>query len=539
VIGAIALVAGLCLAAWTFTTVAAQELPPDQACILCHAGADEVYTFPSGETMPVGVQLDTLEQSVHGDHAAADVYCTDCHVNPTKYRYPHLPNPAQTVAEFGALTSQNCETCHTPLELHNPGHLQAADNPNLPACADCHGGHDVQPVDHLPSSTVAFCQSCHQTYADPHVGEVHAELVANMTPNQDCLVCHGEVEQTEDEKCKTCHSMLTGDMVLSSGEAVNLYVDPNHIVASVHGERIVDGVQYGALQCTDCHEDQGRYGFPHAPLTEETQRELTIDMERACQSCHQDIYDQQQAGVHHAAVVEGQPEAAACSDCHGNHLILDPSEPRAAISDTCGKCHSTINEQYAHSVHGAALLGEDNPDVPVCTDCHGVHDIESPQTAEFRVNSPTLCAGCHADEEMMAKYGISTDVFDTYVADFHGTTATLFEQTDPSQEVNAAVCYDCHGVHNILPATDENSQVLKQNLLTTCQQCHPNANENFPASWMSHFPPSLEHYPVVYLVDLFYTLLIPGLVGGFLLFIGTDVVRRVVDRRQSRKQDKA
>jgi hypothetical protein len=112
---------------------------------------------------------------------------------------------------------------------------------------------------------------------------------------------------------------------------------------------------------------------------------------------------------------------------------------------------------------------------------------------------------------------------------------TLFERTTPDLPTNSAVCYDCHGVHNILPATDENSQVLKENLLATCRQCHPDASTNFPDAWMSHFRPSLEHYPVVYFVDLFYQILIPTLVGGFVLFIATDVARRGWDRRSRRR----
>ena len=49
----------------------------------------------------------------------------------------------------------------------------------------------------------------------------------------------------------------------------------------------------------------------------------------------------------------------------------------------------------------------------------------------------------------MQKYGISTEVFNTYVADFHGTTVTLFERQHPDQPTNKAVCTDCHGVHDI------------------------------------------------------------------------------------------
>ena len=241
--------------------------------------------------------------------------------------------------------------------------------------------------------------------------------------------------------------------------------------------------------------------------------------------------------MHGQALAEGNLNAPTCVDCHGNHTIDVPGEPREKVSVTCKQCHSTINEQYANSVHGAALLGEHNPDVPVCTDCHGVHNIPDPRTAEFRVASPQMCGDCHADDEMMAKYGISTEVFDTYVADFHGTTVELFERQSPHEETNKAVCYDCHGIHNILPANDEHSQIIQENLLTTCRQCHPDATANFPAAWTSHFQPSLQHNPLVYLVNLFYWIVIPVTIGGFLLFIGSDVYRMGRERRQRNQQE--
>ena len=136
----------------------------------------------------------------------------------------------------------------------------------------------------------------------------------------------------------------------------------------------------------------------------------------------------------------------------------------------------------------------------------------------------------------MTKYNISTDVFDTYVADFHGTTVELFDKQAPWQETNKAVCYDCHGVHNILPASNEHSQVIRENLVTTCQKCHPDASASFPDAWTSHFKPSLQHNPLVYLVNLFYTVLIPGVLGGFALFIGSDLFRRFGDRRHKKQE---
>lgn len=530
---------GLCLAVlflfalWLLypTEVLANPPAPDSPCLGCHGDNEHSLSLPSGESISLDVDLAALTASAHGSGAAAAVYCTDCHRNETRYRYPHLPNPATTRDEYEAGIEESCQNCHESLATHNPGHLNALDKSNLPGCVDCHGqGHSVTPAEQLKADPVATCQGCHQSYDDPRVGEVHEELLLHFGPDQSCQTCHTDAPiYPADVRCRNCHLLLNGSASLASGEFVSLRVDPATIAGSVHGTSMAQH-GYTALRCTSCHRDEEQYTFPHAPLTVEDARGLSLAMDDLCQECHTEIAALEHDGVHEAALERGELAAASCADCHGSHNIQPPNEPRERVSETCGNCHSTINEVYADSVHGAALLGEHNPDVPVCIDCHGVHNITSPRTAEFRVTSPDMCGDCHADETMMAKYDISTNVFDTYVADFHGTTVQLFEKQTPWQETNKAVCYDCHGVHNILPATDEHSQVIKENLVVTCQQCHPDANANFPASWTSHFEPSPEHNPLVYYINLFYQILIPAVVGGFMLLIGSDVYRRVSDR---------
>ena len=506
-------------------------LPPDYACQGCHVGRTDELTFeltlPSGEKLALGADVDALGQSVHGQHLAEPLFCTDCHRGRTRYLYPHQPNPAQTRQEFAADVAKNCRNCHEPIEKHNPGHLMAFDNPNLPTCTDCHGGgHSLAPVE--AADPIGTCQRCHQTYADPKIDAVHQEVAANLQPGQTCQTCHTDAPiYPADVQCKACHGLLESEMTLASGDKISLHIDPEVVAGSVHGEQQIEEHQYTALLCTDCHRDQARYGFPHQPVTPPDARRFSIEMSNLCQECHQDIYDRQQDSTHAAALAEGKIEAATCADCHGSHAIQSPNEPREQISLTCAKCHSTINEEYADSIHGEALLGEHNPDVPVCIDCHGVHNIEDPTTALFRVRSPKLCANCHADEELMSQYDISTDVFNTYVADFHGTTVELFEKQSPDHETNKAVCYDCHGVHNILPANDEHSQIIKENLLETCRQCHPDATANFPEAWTSHFEPSPQNNPLIYFVNLFYAIVIPATIGGFVLFILTDIYRRL------------
>ena len=158
--------------------------------------------------------------------------------------------------------------------------------------------------------------------------------------------------------------------------------------------------------------------------------------------------------------------------------------------------------------------------MPTCIDCHGVHDIHDPRTAEFRLASPRLCADCHTDARKMAKYGLSTQVLRTYVADFHGSTVTLFQRRHPDQVTNKPVCYDCHGVHDIASKKDPKKGLqVKANLLQTCQKCHPDATTNFPDAWLSHYVPTRDRAPLVYWSRLAYQILIPGVVGGMVLFV--------------------
>ena len=85
---------------------------------------------------------------------------------------------------------------------------------------------------------------------------------------------------------------------------------------------------------------------------------------------------------------------------------------------------------------------------PDCVDCHNVHAICDPSLAKFRKSSVGICANCHTDSEVMQKYGLETNVLDTYMV-FHGTTITLLEDYDPDSLTNKPTCYDCHGIHEV------------------------------------------------------------------------------------------
>lgn len=332
-----------------------------------------------------------------------------------------------------------------------------------------------------------------------------------------------------NEVCLKCHGKPGQEMKLENGEVLELFVDPEDHAKSIHGEL--------GYACVQCHREVGDY--PHPPFLAADLRDATLKLNDACLFCHSYQAELNQDGVHARALDDGKREAAVCVDCHGSHTVQKIHDPKTGkvlpqtrqwIPLTCARCHSAIYEKYRNSVHGAALTDEGNPDVPTCIDCHGVHNIPDPTTNEFRLKSPDICAKCHTDPKIMNKYGISTQVLDTYVADFHGTTQLLFKQEFPDQAFNKPVCYDCHGIHDIARPDDPREGLqVRENLLKRCQVCHPNASSNFPDAWLSHYIPSPEKYPIVYYVDLFYKFLIPTVLGGMVVLVALDISKKARD----------
>ncbi|HVO09548.1 MAG TPA: cytochrome C [Vicinamibacteria bacterium] len=331
------------------------------------------------------------------------------------------------------------------------------------------------------------------------------------------------------QQCFDCHAQPGSSVAFKGGDSLDVTIDKAAWQASVHGK--------GGLSCTDCHGDIKDY--PHPESGDRSPRDLTLRLYTSCQQCHEEQFKKTLDSVHQRALAAGHKGAAVCSDCHDPHRqqkITDDQgkllpAARLHIPETCARCHAAIYDQYRHSVHGAALV-TGNPDVPTCIDCHGVHNISDPTTARFRLASPRMCADCHTDRRRMARYHLSTQVLRTYVADFHGSTVTLFQRTHPDQATNKPVCYDCHGIHDIASKNDPGKGLqVKANLLRTCRKCHPDAGTSFPDAWLSHYIPSPERTPAVYWAQAAYNVLIPGVVGGMVLFVGTDFVRRRLERR--------
>ena len=332
-------------------------------------------------------------------------------------------------------------------------------------------------------------------------------------------------EEFDNDQCLICHRVEGMVLPLDSGEELYLTIDPEGFATSVHGQM--------DFKCVDCHTNIS--GFPHPELSAVDRRSVSIMLTRACSECHVDQAESYSQGQHAEEFAQGNLNTALCVDCHSAHSVKDIRGSKVEIAKVCQACHSDIYDVYKNSVHGAALLEDDNYDVPTCSDCHDNHSNTGPSDPGYVLFSPQLCADCHADEELMGKYGVNTDVFETYISDFHGTTVQIFEQIAPDQETNKPVCIDCHGVHDIRSPEDAASTVMKENLLDTCQRCHPDATVEFDDSWLAHYKPDLEKHPIIYIVNVFYWIVIPATVGGMVFFIATDVGKTISKRLKRNK----
>ncbi len=358
-----------------------------------------------------------------------------------------------------------------------------------------------------------------------------------------------------DANCRMCHTDHNFRGRFKDGDIIDLYVDSGHFDNSVHGESGLECIachpqttsyphEAGGKQidCVVCHPEEG--GEPEKPgealivdLPYEDRRDMTITINNACRSCHKEEFKAATDSAHVKVLKAGNIYAPVCVDCHGSHDTTPPDQPRAKISRTCGACHRSVYTTYRFSVHGAALEEDSNPDVPTCVDCHGAHQVRGPRNPSFRDDSIAICGGCHADKKLMDKYGISTEVFQTYLSDFHGRSVNLYRLSDAQRQASEATCFDCHGIHNILPPDDPRSSIYPSNLQSTCQQCHEDANIRFPEAWLSHYIPTKEDTPILYFINTIYQfLLIPGVVGGFLFYIGLDTRKRWSEKRKRKRR---
>ena len=267
---------------------------------------------------------------------------------------------------------------------------------------------------------------------------------------------------------------------------------------------------HAVAACVDCHQDLSTLQeFPHPEKLAKV----------SCASCHDEIATQYHDSIHAWAKEKaGLKSAPTCADCHGTHDIVPKTDPlsrtsRASIPKTCGSCHEGVIERYNTSVHATALAAG-RADAPVCADCHTAHQIKRSDTPAWRLAAAAECGSCH------------TAVVDSFRRTFHGKVTEL-------GFTRVATCGDCHGGHEILPASHPASLVSKEKLVATCASCHQGANEQFVKYDPHPDPRSYDRSPLLWWINQFYTVLIAGCFGLFGLHSALWYWRERQEKRRS------
>jgi hypothetical protein len=283
----------------------------------------------------------------------------------------------------------------------------------------------------------------------------------------------------------------------------------------------------------ECHECHGSVAHHLLPVRDKNSPVFLDNQVVTCDACHRERLEDYRddlatyrESVHgHGLYSSGLQVVPACADCHGAHGIYRAADKRSTlhteqVAATCGKCHRFIAERLAESVHANGggpghLAAREAPGGkekrhPSCTSCHQGHDLADPESARFRLQLPNRCGNCHS--ELSQHYAMS----------MHGELTELGYGP-------GAKCSDCHGAHDILPASNPASRLSAVNRAETCMKCHANITANF-----LDFDPHADHTtpkrdPVLYWI---YRVLVLLLVVTFSVFGVHSVlwlVRSLVD----------
>jgi hypothetical protein len=447
----------------------------NSSCLECHGKKGLEKTFSDGDSVPAYVDPVAFEKSVHRSFG-----CTECHKEFAGRRHPDRAFNSRY--QYRIKASIVCRDCHSEERLKSrvihDDLFKKESAGEAVICTNCHIAHSI------------------------------------------VQITSGNVATSEEKYCLSCHSH-GNQMVFKNGEFISLLVHPAEIRESAH-------INVG---CSDCHfgyssEDHPRRRFGSV-------REYRLSSSEICRRCHFDKYTKVSESIHYSLINVGRLDAPTCIDCHGGHVVSSPGSNRLSIVNKCKTCHDDIYNTYSLSVHGDALINRHNKDVPTCIDCHSSHSIKDPYLSEFHNYIPDMCSNCHSNDAIMGKYGLSTEVVNSYLSDFHGLTLSLYREEDQTRnwtDKPMAVCTDCHGTHDIISMSGADLHVIKKNLLKRCQTCHRDASENFPEAWLSHHKPSLKFSTFVFLVDKFYRIMLPLMVVGMLFHILLQIWRYLVNR---------
>ena len=388
--------------------------------------------------------------------------CVACHGTDGDYPFPD---------DHEGRGNELCTACH---QVDVPESIPGVPHPieGREDCLVCHGLDGVKafPADHEGRQN-SSCLVCHQLGAAEEPTPA-PEPTATLPPSLEVLPTPiHEPVMFEENTCISCHTELGGIQEQITADWSE----------SVHAQQ--------GVGCVSCHggdpteDDAGKAMAPEAGFLGPLPKERIPGL---CGSCHSrvelmrqfglptDQFDQYWQSQHGQALLEGDTNVATCFDCHDGHRVLKTTDPASDVYPSnepvmCAGCHSNESlmatyeisagqfEVYQQSVHGVAMLQEQNLRAPTCSICHGKHGAAPPGFEQVA----NVCGQCHATTEDYYKQGA--------------------HRTGMTGEA-APRCITCHGIHDVMPATRE---LFVGTKARHCGSCHaPDSEANDKAQAM-------------------------------------------------------
>ncbi len=313
-------------------------------CLACHGQAGA--TSPSGQSVYV-------DPSHFADSVHASLPCTACHGSIAGY-----PHPAK-------MEAVNCGTCHGA----EAGDIAASVHAKINAAQAGPAGRAPSPLDMVP------CLGCH---GDPHAIVPVANAGSPVYPlniPRTCGACHGNPALAKKYGFPDVYAM---------------YMD------SIHGFALTKDGLLVAASCSSCHGTHKILSH-----TDPQSRTYRANIPNTCGGCHAGPLAQYLAGIHGRQKEAGNALAPVCTSCHTAHQVVQVARAswQKQTSATCGSCHQNRYATYLDTFH-AQVSAIGYVEAAHCWNCHGNHDILPPSDPKSSVNPANLlhtCQQCHPD----------------------------------------------------------------------------------------------------------------------------------------------
>jgi nitrate/TMAO reductase-like tetraheme cytochrome c subunit len=315
-----------------------------------------------------------------------------------------LPALAQEPTNEDCLTCHGMEgfvgSDNQPLEV-NAEKYAASMHGSLP-CVACHD--DIKEIPHeakLKDPEPEACAICHSEVAETYAGSIHGEARAKgETEPATCTSCHGPPHEilghhnpaspvyplNLPRACGKCHDNpeLAERHGIPVVNAYELYMD------SIHGRALTRSGLLVSANCSSCH------GFHDIrPKNDPKSRVARVNVVATCGSCHAGIEEKYRQSSHGIAYAKGDARAPVCIDCHSAHKVarVESHDWKLLIVRECGTCHEAYMKTYRQTFHGqVTALGFTV--LARCSDCHGSHLVLPPSDPRSTVSSANIVATC-------------------------------------------------------------------------------------------------------------------------------------------------